>query len=183
MTTTAPDWEQRIAELWKTLDDRTEDDFLARMRELVKQAPENNAPALFEQACAFDSTGHSDLAVPLYQQALRIGLTGVRRRRAVIQMASSLRNLDRAPESVALLTAELHQPSDELDDAVRATLALALVNTGREREAVALLLTALARHLPRYQRSMTNYARMLVDESAGGERPSGPEGEIPGGAG
>jgi tetratricopeptide (TPR) repeat protein len=166
MTTTAPDWERRIADLWKTLDDRTEDDFLARMQELVAELPADNAPALFEQACAFDSTGHSDRAVPLYRQALRIGLTGVRRRRAVIQMASSLRNLDRATESVALLTAELSEPSDELDDAVRAVLALALVDTGRERDAVALALTALARHLPRYQRSMTNYARMLVDASA-----------------
>jgi hypothetical protein len=50
-----------------------------------------------------------------------------------------------------------------MDDAVMATLALALVDTGREREAVSVALTALAPHLVRYQRSMANYARLLVD--------------------
>jgi hypothetical protein len=44
---------------------------------------------------------------------------------------------------------------------VRAFLALALVDAGREREAVAHALTALAPHLPRYQRSLANYAREL----------------------
>jgi hypothetical protein len=78
-------------------------------------------------------------------------------------MSSSLRNLGRPEESVALLTAEMDAGSDHLDDAVRATLALALTDVGREREAVALAVGALARHLPRYQRSMANYARQLVD--------------------
>jgi len=85
----------------------------------------------------------------------------------VIQMASSLRNLGQAGESVSLLAAERAAGSDELDDAVAAFLALALVDTGREREAVALSLTALARHLPRYNRSLANYAQEI------GERPPG----------
>jgi tetratricopeptide repeat protein len=33
----------------------------------------------------------------------------------------------------------------------------------REREAVALALAALAAHLPRYQRSLATYARLLLD--------------------
>lgn len=78
-------------------------------------------------------------------------------------MSSSLRNLGRAGESVALLTAERDAGSDELDDAVVGFLALALVDVGREREAVALALGALAPHLARYQRSMGNYARLLVE--------------------
>jgi len=165
MPTTDPNWEQRVSDLWASFDDRTEADFLAGMKELVAELPANHAAAVFEHAAALDSTGNSDLAVPLYQQALQLGLPGARRRRAVIQLASSLRNLDRAPESVALLTAELDAESDDLDDAVRAFLALALVDTGREREAVALALTALSGHLTRYQRSLINYARELVDGS------------------
>ena len=53
---------------------------------------------------------------------------------------------------------------DELppDDAVRAFLALALTSVGREREAVSIALTALAAHLPRYNRSLANYARELA---------------------
>jgi Tetratrico peptide repeat len=42
-------------------------------------------------------------------------------------------------------------------------LALALVDVGREREAVSHALTALAPHLPRYQRSLGNYAQSLLD--------------------
>jgi Tetratrico peptide repeat len=81
----------------------------------------------------------------------------------VIQRASSLRNLGQPQESVALLTAETDAGSDHLDDAVRVTLALALTDVGRERDAVSLAIGALARHLPRYQRSMANYARLLLD--------------------
>jgi Tetratrico peptide repeat len=136
-----------------------------RMAEQVRVGvqPPDSGVGLFERAAAFDSTGHSDLAVPLYRQALACGLGGERRRRAVIQLASSLRNLGQAQESVGLLTAELAAGSDHLDDAVRAFLALALVDVGREREAASLALAALAPHLPRYQRSLGNYARLLVE--------------------
>jgi tetratricopeptide (TPR) repeat protein len=164
------EWEQRSADLWASLDSRSEEDFLARIEELAAELPQDHPVALFERACALDSTGHPDLAVPLYRQALDIGLTGLRRRRAVVQMASSLRNIGRAQESVALLTAErnvdpatLDEPTRALADGVMATLALALADTGREREAVSVALTALAPHLVRYQRSMANYARLLME--------------------
>jgi tetratricopeptide (TPR) repeat protein len=163
VTGSSAEWEQRVADLWASIDARNEDEFLARMDELAAELPANSPVAVFERASSLDSTGHSDLAVPLYRQALALGLEGERRRRAVIQMASSLRNLGRAPESVALLTAERDAASDVLDDAVSAFLALALVDTGREREAVSLALRALAPHLPRYQRSLANYARLLSD--------------------
>ena len=42
-----------------------------------------------------------------------------------------------------------------------AVLALALADTGREREAAGLAIGALARHLPRYNRSMAAYAEEL----------------------
>ncbi len=62
---------------------------------------------------------------------------------------------------MALLRAERERGSDELDGAVAAFLALALADTGREREALSLALAALAPHLPRYGRSLANYAREL----------------------
>jgi len=161
VTGASPEWEQRVTNLWASIDAHGEDEFRARMEKLVAELPADSAVAAFERAAAFDSTGHSDRAVPLYRQALELGLEGGRRRRAVIQLASSLRNVGRASESVALLTAERSAESDDLDDAVAAFLALALVDTGREREAVSLALTALAPHLPRYQRSLANYARQL----------------------
>jgi Tetratrico peptide repeat len=156
------DWEQRLSDAWASIDRCSEAEFLALIGQLADELPEDSAVGLFERAAAFDSTGHSDLAVPLYRQALDHGLTGERRRRAVIQMASSLRNIGQPEQSVALLRAELDAGSDHLDGAVRAFLALALVDVGREREAVSLALAALVPHLPRYQRSVANYARLLL---------------------
>lgn len=158
------EWESRLAEAWARLDELDEVEFLALIDKLAGELPEGSAVAAFERACSFDSTGHSDRAVPLYRRALDTGLTGERRRRAVIQLASSIRNLGRPQESVDLLTAELAAGSDHLDDAVKAVLALALTDVGREREAVSLAVSALAPHLPRYQRSMANYARLLVEQ-------------------
>jgi hypothetical protein len=152
------DWEQRLELLWASIDERHEDDFLAAMDALVVERPPDDPVGLFEHASAFDSTGHPDRAVGRYRQALERGLSGRRRRRAVIQLASTLRNLGQADESVALLTAEVDADSDELDDAVRAFLALALTSVGREREAVSVALTALAPHLKRYNRSLAAYA-------------------------
>jgi hypothetical protein len=156
------EWEQRLADLWASLDEYDEDDFIQRMDALVGELPAGSAVGLYERASAFDSTGHSDLAVPLYRRALEVGLGDDRRRQAVIQLASSLRNLGQASESIALLTAERDAGSDELDDAVDGFLALALVDAGREREAVSVALLAVSRHMTRYQRSLRNYAQLIA---------------------
>ena len=135
---------------------------MARVDALASERPTGDGPALFERGAARDSTGHPAEAILLYRAALAAGLTGLRRRRANIQMASSLRSLGQTEEAYVLLSAELDAASDELDDAVRAFLALVLVDLGREREAISISLTALARHLPRYNRSLARYARQLT---------------------
>ncbi|WP_097255063.1 tetratricopeptide repeat protein [Streptomyces sp. Ag109_G2-15] len=160
------DWEDRLTAAWATFDDYAEEDaadFRAAIDKLVAELPEGSPLGPFEQACAWDSTGHSDQAVPLYREALARGLDGHKGRRAKIQLSSSLRNIGQAEEGVKLLTPELDAPSDELDDAVRGFLALCLSSLGRDREGLSLVLGALAPHLPRYQRSMANYARLLVE--------------------
>ena len=166
MNTIDEAWEQRIAALWLAIDNHDPVKFVALIDAMVAELPPGEAATaigLFEQGCAQDSTGHPDRAVVKYQAALDTGLTGLRRRRAVIQMSSSLRNLGDAATAVKLLTAELDAPADELDGAVRAVLALALVDAGREREAVAHCLMALSKYLPRYNRSMARYAQKLTD--------------------
>ncbi|MEU6095368.1 tetratricopeptide repeat protein [Streptomyces sp. NPDC047079] len=160
------DWDERVAAAWAAFDDYAQEDaadFRAVIDALVAELPAGSALGPFERACAWDSTGHSDKAVPLYREALALGLDRYRERRAKIQLSSSLRNMGRAEEGVELLTPELTAPGDELDDAVRACLALCLSSLGRDREGLSLVLGALAPRLPRYQRSMANYARLLVD--------------------
>jgi tetratricopeptide (TPR) repeat protein len=160
----ANDYEERSAALWAAIDDYEPGDFRTRVDELAATLPARSGVAPFERACAFDSTGHPDQAVPLYRRAIELGLEGERRRRAVIQMSSSLRNLGHPEQCVALLEAERERTSDDLDDAVACVLALGLAELGREREGLALVIAALAAHLPRYQRSMANYARALTSE-------------------
>ncbi|MEU6475561.1 tetratricopeptide repeat protein [Streptomyces sp. NPDC047017] len=167
-------WEDRVAAAWARFEEfagsaPAEDDFAARgagfraeIDALVAELPDDSPLGPFEQGCAWDSTGHSDRAVPRYREALARGLSGYRGRRARIQLASSLRNTGHAREGVELLTPELDGPSDELDDAVRACLALCLSSLGRDREGLSLVLGALAPHLPRYRRSMADYARALT---------------------
>ncbi|WP_370113250.1 tetratricopeptide repeat protein [Streptacidiphilus sp. MAP12-33] len=164
------DWNRRSDQAWAEIDGyyerEAEAEFRERIDALADELPEGSPIAPFERACAWDSTGHSDKAAPLYREALDRGLAGMRRRRAVVQMSSSLRNIGRVEEAIELLTAERgnHDPDAAvLSDAVAATLALCLVDVGRGREAVSLAVGALAPHLPRYQRSMANYARMLVE--------------------
>lgn len=164
MTGGDAEWEKRISELWMVMTDHDEEEFVALVDELVAELPAGSPIGLFERGGALDSTGHSDRAVPLYKAALDAGLVGERRRRAIIQMASSLRNLGNPKDAVTLLTAELDAANDALDGAVRAFLALALVNVGREREAVAVALTALSEYLPRYNKSVARYAQQLITE-------------------
>ena len=159
-----PSWEDRLAKAWASLDACEPADFVARIDGLAAELPAGHAIGLFEQAAARDSTGEPGEALARYRQALEAGLEGIRRRRAIIQMASSLRNVGQPREALALLEAERTQPGDELDQAVDAFLALVLTDLGREREAVGVSLAALSTYLPRYNRSLARYAAQLTRE-------------------
>ena len=162
MSNVEASWESRLGLLWSAIDRYEPEAFVAHIDSLVAELPSGSAIGYFERASAQDSTGHPDVAVGLYRAALEAGLSGLRRRRATIQLASSLRNLGSAAEAAELLFAELNAPHDELDGAVRAFLALALVDLGREREAVAFSLAALSTYLPRYNRSLERYASEIA---------------------
>jgi len=157
-------WEQKLADLWSDYEKLAPAEFLNEMKTLVGELPADSAIGLFELASANDSTGNEAQAAPLYKKALDNGLTGLRRRRANIQLASTIRNLGEPLKSVEILRKELNAPSDELDDAVKAFLSLALIDTGKEKEAAALALTIVAPHLVRYQKSLRNYANKILDE-------------------
>jgi tetratricopeptide (TPR) repeat protein len=167
METTA-EWERRCAALWDAFDECDPTEFRSRMKALTDELPPGHAVADFELASAYDATDLGEQAVPLYRKALDGGLDSDRRRQAVIQLASTLRTLGDPQSSADLLLAERDQTSDRLDDAVSAFLALAFVDLGREREAAALALGALSRHLPAYNRSLAHYAQALTAEGITG---------------
>lgn len=164
-TDTRTDVNRRVAALFANMDSYEEQAFIAKVDQLAAELPAGDPDGLFHQACARDSWGHSDQAVPLYRKALEVGgLTGENRRRAVIQMSSSLRNIGQVEAALEILQAERERGSDHLDDALACTTALCLSSLKRDREGLSLVLVALAKHLPRYNRSMENYGKALLGE-------------------
>lgn len=156
------DWDRRVAAVWADAL-LSDDERIAAIAELAAERPAGDARALFERAGSFDSAGQESAAEPLYRQALAAGLDDDLRVQAVIQLASTIRNLGRVDESAALLeTAYRERSRDGMQDAAAAFYALALSSQGRDREALAIVLDALAPHLPRYTRSVTGYAAELL---------------------
>jgi tetratricopeptide (TPR) repeat protein len=152
-------WEEQVAAVWAGAAQRSEAEVIEAIEALAAQQPADNAAALYERASAFDFVGSEAEAEPLYRAALAAGLDARRRPRAVIQLASTLRNLRRPAESVDLLRDEIKAGHDDgLADVRIAFLALALVDLGQPTEAAAEALTALAPHLPEYGRAVTGYA-------------------------
>ena len=116
------------------------------MDALAADAPDP-ALALFERGGSRDSGGRPEEAEPLYREALALGLPDDERAQCTIQLASSLRNLGRPEESLALLRDA--DPYPPYAVATAAFTALTLSSLGRPTEGLAELLRAVAR-LPRY---------------------------------
>jgi hypothetical protein len=157
------DWQARIDAVWDD-DALSEDEVVAAIDALAAERADDDPVALFERAGARDSAGREVEAEGLYRRALAGGLDEYRRTRAVIQLASTIRNLGKTDESLAMLRAEYErEPRGELHDAAAAFYALALVSAGEGEHAASVALEALAPHLPRYTRSVTGYAREIGD--------------------
>lgn len=171
-TDTTPDWERRCTALWAAFDDHAPAEFRAAMTTLTDELPAGHAVAHFENASACDATDLAEDAATRYREALAAGLPEERRRQAVIQLASTLRTLGQPAASVELLTAERALGPTDLTDAVTAFLALSLLDLGQEREAAALALGALSRHLPTYHRSVAHYAEQAAHGTPASPGPS-----------
>jgi hypothetical protein len=96
----------------------------------------------------------------LYRAALSSGLDGDRRSQAVIQLASSLRNIDDPEAAIELLRDAA--PDHVTGDAAQAFLALALHDAGHTAAALRVALRALAPTLPLYAGAVVAYADELI---------------------
>lgn len=170
-STPSSTWDERFDAAWDAAVEGEELATIELIDALVAERPAGDAAGLFEAAGARDSAGLETEAEPRYRAALAAGLDEVRRPQAVIQLASTLRNLGRVDESIAMLRTELAEhPDGPLADAAKAFLALSLATRGDALEATSIAVGALAGHLPRYRRSVTAYAAELVE---GGRRGTG----------
>lgn len=153
-------WDERIASFWRSVGDLEPDAALAAMKQLVDERTGSDPDALYEWASMHDFLGREAEAIPLYQAALEAGLSGERKPQAVIQLASSLRNVGDVEAAIDLLEGCLSNPVT--GSAAHAFLALALFDAGRPRHALHTALIALAPTLPLYGRAISAYANRLL---------------------
>lgn len=158
------DWQEQIAAVWAGADELVDAELVQRIDEIAAAHPDDPI-ALFERGGARDATDDGAGAEQFYRAALAAGLPDAERAQCIIQLASTVRGLGRAEEALELLRDEFAgRPEDDpLADAAVAFAALALVDMGRPREAVAALLHALAPHLTRYAGSVRSYADDLLE--------------------
>ncbi|KRC62945.1 hypothetical protein ASE14_03870 [Agromyces sp. Root81] len=154
-------WQQRVDAVWAEAQPLGDDEVIRRIDALAAERPQGDPIALFEQAGARDSAGLEAEAEPLYREAIAGGLTGSERVQAHLQLASTIRNLGRPLEAIALLDA-IEPEAGELRDAVIAFRALARVDAGDARLAASEALAALAPHPQRYRVSLAAYAAELA---------------------
>ncbi|WP_434993802.1 tetratricopeptide repeat protein [Arthrobacter sp. Ld5] len=153
-------WHREIDRFYEQeFDDADPEGAIGRMRELVSARPEDDAEALFELGGVHDALGLEQEAIPLYRRALDAGLEGPSALRVSIQLASTLRNVGRSAEAVAIPEA---MPDAGVDEGARqAFLALALHDEGRHGDALRTALLALVPTLDGYRRALTAYAAEL----------------------
>jgi tetratricopeptide (TPR) repeat protein len=119
----------------------------------------------YELGGEHDSAGREEQAIPHYERALALGLRESLVPGALLQLGSSLRNVGRNDEAVALFDDAVARFPNHV--ALRLFRAFALATAGRDREALVDVLE-LARtrieapEIERYRRSLENYTRALA---------------------
>ncbi len=165
-----PEAETQLAELWTAFDAHAPEAFRRLVTEAVSTAP--GAVAEFELAGVHDCLGEEAQAEPRYRRALQLGLEPDREAQCRIQLASTLRNLGRADEGLAVLRPLLDAEPASGDGAAvlaayapqaRGFAALCLASLGRDRDAVRMAVAGIGASVTRYSRSLTGYAQELQE--------------------
>jgi len=164
MQATVEQWEASVAVLWERFDSLSRDDGIAAMRELAEACPVADGRAAFELAGMYDSMGLEVEAGEEYERARELGLDEARHAQLAVQYGSTLRNLGRFDEAIAVLrAAPVHESTGS---APRIMLALTLHSAGDADAALRVAIEAQIESLPRYQRSMRDYAAALTEAAA-----------------
>ncbi|MCY7413273.1 MAG: tetratricopeptide repeat protein [Salinibacterium sp.] len=152
-------WEDRVAASWNDADDERPAAMWAALERLLAELPKLDATASFECASLHDMFGEEQSAIPLYQSAFNTGLDPEQHGYAVIQLASTLRNVGRLSQEAQLLEPLL--ADEKLGAAARAFLALTLHDLGRPKNGLRIVLSNHALNVPRYGRALGEYAALL----------------------
>jgi tetratricopeptide (TPR) repeat protein len=133
---------------------------LAILLDLLKVAP-IDARLNYEVACTYDPQGLEADAIPFYERALELGLSGADRCGALLGLGSSYRCVEQYADAVRTL----ERGAVEFPDAPEFDifLALALYNMGEHRRSTQLLLNHIAKfpgnaRIAQFQRAIHYYA-------------------------
>lgn len=152
--------DERLATFWSQAAGRAADELRTDLDDLLDGLAVEPARAVFERASLHDFLGEEDAAVSLYRAALDAGIGQPQRTQALVQVASSLRNVGDASAAVAILRSI---PADDpLHADAQAFLALALHDDDKPTPALRTALHALAPQLRDYGRAIDRYAEDLL---------------------
>ena len=155
-------WENRIEEAWNSATPESVEEHIEVIYALAAEKPADDPIAQFERASAQGSYGSEFKAESLYKSALATGLSEIDPYRTIyahIQLASTLRNLERFQEAVSLLEeAEKLDLSTDQRNWVRAFQLLCNLSLGKDVSASKAELASLSPTLTRYQTSVIRYA-------------------------
>ena len=142
---------------------------IAALQPLFQKHP-HDARVLYETGGAYDTAGDESTALGFYERAMDEGLDGDLRRRCFLQYGSTLRNVGRLEESLALFAKARVEFPDSV--ALGVFEALSLHAAGRLNTALASLLLLLTDHVDlddinRYKPAIRGNAASLasLDES------------------
>ena len=143
----------------------SDDELLDYFKDLYLRFPKNSRLS-YEYGGAHDYLGKEEEAIPLYKEALELGISGSFRIKTLIQLGSSYRNLGRLEESMEVLEKAVEE--SEGDPAAVIFLSLTLWSSGKAGEATLLALRHIYREngglVQRYRRSLGNYLKELEDK-------------------
>ena len=128
----------------------------------------DNVRELLDAAYAHDRVGDERGAIKFYDAAYRAGVPEAERRKFLVGYGSTLRNVGRAEEAVAILAQAV--ADDPAYPAFAAFLALALADAGHPKAALAAMLgCALDAARPGafdgYERALGEYHAELLDKA------------------
>jgi tetratricopeptide (TPR) repeat protein len=167
--TTDPALLQHLRDLFEARDRDDMGPTIQALQEVLAEHPDD-PHVLYEVGGAYDTAGEEETAAGYYERALAAGLSDDTLRRCLIQYGSTLRNLCRFDESLAVLDRALALfPGSE---SVRVWHALSLHAAGRSDAAVAELMEVAADgirtpDLQRYEAAIRGNAAYLRSLDAG----------------
>ncbi|KQR51479.1 hypothetical protein ASF88_18785 [Leifsonia sp. Leaf336] len=137
MVSTPPELLDRLALLFAARDRENMAPTVAALLEVLDEHPDD-PHVLYEVGGSYDTAGEEETAAGYYERALAAGLDGDTLRKCLLQYGSTLRNLERFDESLAVLDrARAEFPDSE---SVQVWHALSLHAAGRSDAAVAELM-------------------------------------------